>query len=338
MEELPEHPARFLKPQHLIALFVLAAAVAIGVTGFVWAQKGVTVVVDGESHFVTTQADTVGEFLGQEGIDLDEGDLVTPSCDECLEDASTVIVRHAVPVTVSIGEEPVEVDVIGTTVADALVAAGVDVDSGVQSAPSLDTPIEPGMDITLADVVARVLQEETDVAFETTKTDDPTIPKGTRAVLAEGVPGKLLSVYRVIVVNGVETGKTLVAERVISEPVNEVIGMGSARSGMRSAASRAKFKAPVSGKTLTVSATGYAPHVDGVGTRTATGDNAEFGIIAVDPNVIPLGTKLWVPGYGYGVAADTGGAIKGNRIDLCYDTGGEAIDWGRRTVTVTIVQ
>jgi 3D (Asp-Asp-Asp) domain-containing protein len=45
-----------------------------------------------------------------------------------------------------------------------------------------------------------------------------------------------------------------------------------------------------------------------------------------------------VPGYGYGVAADTGGAIKGNRIDLCYDTGPEAIDWGRRTVTITIVQ
>ena len=122
MEEQPEHPARFLKPQHLVALIVVAAAIVIGITGFVWAQKGVTVVVDGESRFVKTQADTVGEFLGEDGIVLGEGDLVTPSCEEGIEDASTVIVRHAVPVTVSVADDPVEIDVIGSTVADALVA------------------------------------------------------------------------------------------------------------------------------------------------------------------------------------------------------------------------
>jgi uncharacterized protein YabE (DUF348 family) len=338
METQPDRPAPILKSQYIVAALVVAAIVALGVTGSMWAHKGVTVVVDGESRFVKTQAATVGDFLGEEGIVLGEGDLVTPACDACIEDATTVIVRHAVPVTVSVAGQPVEIDVIGSTVADALIAAGLDVDGGVQCVPSLASPIEPGMSIAVNDVVARVIRQESEVAYETTTTDDPTIPKGTRAVLTEGSPGKMLSVYRVLVVGGVETSRTLVAQRVTAEPVAEVIGMGTGRSGGRTLASRSKFKAPVSGKTLTVTATGYAPNVDGVGTRTATGDTAGFGIIAVDPRVIPLGTKLWVPGYGYGVAADTGGAIKGDRIDLCYDTGREAIDWGRRTVTITIVQ
>ncbi|MDZ4180700.1 MAG: 3D domain-containing protein, partial [Coriobacteriia bacterium] len=95
--------------------------------------------------------------------------------------------------------------------------------------------------------------------------------------------------------------------------------------------------APTSGEKRTVTTTAYAPGVDGVGTRTATGARAGYGIIAVDPSVIPLGTRLYIPGYGYGVAADTGGAIKGAKIDLCFDTRAEAIAWGRRTVTITVL-
>jgi len=61
-----------------------------------------------------------------------------------------------------------------------------------------------------------------------------------------------------------------------------------------------------------------------------------WGIVAVDPRVIPLGTRLYIPGYGEGVAADTGGAIIGNRIDLWMPTSTQAFAWGRRTVTITI--
>ena len=61
------------------------------------------------------------------------------------------------------------------------------------------------------------------------------------------------------------------------------------------------------------------------------------GMVAVDPSVIPLGTRLYVPGYGYGVAADTGGAIVGDRIDLCFDTGQQAVDYGRQPVTVYVL-
>jgi peptidoglycan DL-endopeptidase CwlO len=84
-------------------------------------------------------------------------------------------------------------------------------------------------------------------------------------------------------------------------------------------------------RTLTVDSTGYA--LEG---RTATGVRTAPGVVAVDPSVIPLGTRLTIPGYGTGVAADTGGAVQGAKIDLWFPTTAQALAWGRRTVTITI--
>jgi 3D (Asp-Asp-Asp) domain-containing protein len=84
-------------------------------------------------------------------------------------------------------------------------------------------------------------------------------------------------------------------------------------------------------QTMTVSSTGYALHG-----RTASGLPTGWGIVAVDPSVIPLGTRISIPGYGEGVAADTGGTIRGATIDLWFPTIGQAAAWGRRTVTITL--
>jgi 3D (Asp-Asp-Asp) domain-containing protein len=83
---------------------------------------------------------------------------------------------------------------------------------------------------------------------------------------------------------------------------------------------------------MTVSSTGYCLR----GT-TATGIPVAWGVIATDPTVISLGTRMFVPGYGQGVAADTGSAIKGAIIDLWFPTCAQAIQWGRRTVTITLL-
>lgn len=85
------------------------------------------------------------------------------------------------------------------------------------------------------------------------------------------------------------------------------------------------------GRTMTVQATGYA-----LGGTTASGLPVGWGIVAVDPFVIPLGTKMTIPGYGEGVAADTGSAVQGAIIDLWFPTTAQALQWGRRTVTITL--
>jgi 3D (Asp-Asp-Asp) domain-containing protein len=89
--------------------------------------------------------------------------------------------------------------------------------------------------------------------------------------------------------------------------------------------------APNGARTITVSSTGYS-----LPGRTATGMPTGWGVVAVDPSVISLGTRLTIPGYGEGVAADTGSAVRGNAIDLWFPTLAQANAWGRRTVTITL--
>ena len=92
-------------------------------------------------------------------------------------------------------------------------------------------------------------------------------------------------------------------------------------------------------KTLTMSATAYSTEANGMGTYSATGINLKQhpSCVAVDPSVIPLGSMIWVSGYGVSVAGDTGTAIKGNVIDLHFSTVAQSMAWGRRTVTVKIL-
>jgi len=96
-----------------------------------------------------------------------------------------------------------------------------------------------------------------------------------------------------------------------------------------------------SGKTMTVTATAYTPNCAGCSGVTATGINVKANpnmkVIAVDPRVIPLGSKVWVEGYGTAIAGDTGGAIKGNRIDLLMPNNSQANSWGVRTVTIKVL-
>jgi 3D (Asp-Asp-Asp) domain-containing protein len=97
------------------------------------------------------------------------------------------------------------------------------------------------------------------------------------------------------------------------------------------AAAPAAAPAASGGHTISVSSTGYS-----LSGHTATGLPVGWGVIAVDPSVIPLGTKLTIPGYGEAVAADTGGAVHGNVIDIWFPTLAQARAWGRRTVTITL--
>lgn len=98
------------------------------------------------------------------------------------------------------------------------------------------------------------------------------------------------------------------------------------------AAAYSAEKPKYSEKTITVQAYAYCYH-----SRTATGSFADTGTIAVDPKVIPLGSKIYVPGYGWGKALDTGGAIKGNKIDIWFPTEKQCYSWGVRTVKIKVI-
>lgn len=150
---------------------------------------------------------------------------------------------------------------------------------------------------------------------------------------SEGVPGSVRRTYAIVLDGEKVVSKTLV-DTVRVEPVHEVFQMGP--SGFQS--SRHKSFRPHAIKTM--NATAYDPSAGRKNPtfRTATGRRAQFGVVAVDPRVIPLNTLVFVEGYGFAIAADTGGAIKGNKIDLCFDRSDQVRQFGRRPVRVHILK
>jgi len=347
MRSKPTRSARSVKAHYLVAAVIPVLIVTLSITGFVWAQKEVTVVVDGQTSHVRTQATDVAGLLHQSEIVWRQGDVVSPASGTPVSSGMTVVVRHATPVTLDLGGARLYLRVVGNSVADALVAAGVDPSANPAVTPALTSKLEQGMVIRAPQVFSRVTRTEVAVDYKRRTTKDPSLPNGVRKVVTEGRQGLVLRVYRSLVAGGVEGPKSLAAESTLAPPIDEVVAVGTASRSVgyaaivasaRSLAGTRVFAAPPrAGRRMRCEATGYAPFTDGSDDRCATGAVARRGVIAVDPRVIPLGTHVYVPGYGYAVAADTGGAIKGHRIDLCFDTGEEAVQWGRRHVTIIIL-
>jgi len=333
----PVRPARSFRTHHIVAAFIPALIVVMSISGFVWAHKQVTVVVDGRPHRVITHGDTVAEALTDAGVIAEGRDVVTPGPQARIGDGDTVVVRHAVPVTLEFAGETVDLEVVGTTVADALVAIGVDPALNPAIEPGLDAQLEPNMTITAPEAFIRVEQESATVPFAVEYRPDAALPAGERAVVQSGTAGEMVHVYRIIVSQGVESGRTLTKSHVVRDAVPQIVAVGTARIPRLFAASARTVAPPVGGRRMTVVTTAYSRHDAGCDEFTATGATATRGVVAVDPRVIPLGTRLYVPGYGYAVAADTGGAIKGNRIDVCFDTRAECMAWGRRTLEIIIL-
>lgn len=175
---------------------------------------------------------------------------------------------------------------------------------------------------------------ETPIEFPVKFRFDRSMRPGQARKVQDGVNGVNRSIYRVTMRDGKPVSKNLERREVV-EAVPAVFLMG--RSGY--AASRGNSFRRTS--VMMMESTAYTPYLGDprrISRRTANGTLAQLGVVAVDPRVIPLGTLLFVEGYGFAIAADTGGAIRGRKIDVCLPTTREAIQWGRRTVRVHILQ
>jgi 3D (Asp-Asp-Asp) domain-containing protein len=148
------------------------------------------------------------------------------------------------------------------------------------------------------------------IPFPTLRRPSSQLRNGSSRTVQAGRNGEKEVVYK-----SVADRREKISETLIRKPITEIVDEGRRAS----LPSRGYFSGR---KIVTMSATTYDPYnCGGSGTgKTATGLQACYGVVAVDPHFIPLGTKLFIEGYGYAIAADTGGAIKGNRIDLCVDT------------------
>ena len=241
-----------------------------------------------------------------------------------------------VAVTLIAGGEQQAIRTEPVTVAELLASAGialgeldrVEIEPAVPGGTALDHVVADGDAVRVVRVAREVVERVIEVAAETRVRYDRRVHRSI--TVREGSPGRARAQLEVWTCDGDETQSTVISQRVL-EPMRPRLVV----RGDMSLPSRG-------GEVLYMEATGYDPGPRSCGRYasgyTAVGLRAGKGVVAVDPRVIPLGTKLYVDGYGECVAGDVGGAIKGRHIDLGFDTYREAMAWGRRMVRVRILE
>ena len=200
-------------------------------------------------------------------------------------------------------------------------------------APSKAKPDDSNSGRSEITSVVKQIELSEPIPYPTLRKSSSELRSGTSKTVRAGINGEKQLTYRVTLNGENEVKRELVSSKVVKKPVPEILAIG--QRGFL--ASRGYFSGR---KSISMIATGYsgsAAENGGRPGRTATGLKIGHGVVAVDPKFIPLGTRLYIEGYGYAVAADTGGAIKGNRIDLGYDTRSAGNRVGRRKVVVHIV-
>ena len=189
-------------------------------------------------------------------------------------------------------------------------------------------PIEAMMTISLTSVTEKIVAETKIIPFETIERPTTNLQIGTSVVIQEGTDGISSVISKEIYHGGKKVSSSFIEEKVSTPAQDKIVEFGT--TGI--------IDGHAYTKQLSAKVTAYTPYDPGCNGITATGTTAKKGVIAVDPSVIPFGTRVYIPGYGVATAEDTGGAIKGNRIDVCYATKSEAYGWGVRNVPVYILQ
>ncbi len=308
---------------------VLAALVLVFATGsYAVAHKEVTI-IDGNSRMeVSTFARNVEQVLDQNEIRLGPHDAVDPKMDVSLENGCTVQVYRAFAVNIVADGKEKSVQTTEKKVGDILKEANIAVNDHDIVKPEIDTLVDGETEVTVQRVSFKEVVEKTEIPFETVKKSDKSLNKGTRQVVQEGKSGLEKSTYRVKYVDGKFTDSVRLERIVVREPQNKIVKEGTLQVASRGG-KNFRFD-----RAIRAVSTAYTYS----GRNTASGTKPGPGTIAVDPRVIPLGTRLYVEGYGYGVARDTGGAIKGNKVDVFLQSEAACRKWGRRTVNVYVVK
>lgn len=298
--------------------------------------RQVQIVKDNEKKTVWTTADTVAELLKGLKIVVHEHDKITPKPRMPIKNMMKINLRSAHHLTLVDGGNQREVWSTSTTVADFLKQQGIRLNVLDRVEPSLEETVKENGRITIIRVekVTDVVEEP--IKFAVVTHQDASLNKGKTVIITEGRQGINSKKYEVTLVNGREVARYLISDMVVRNKQDKVVAVGT--KVLANQVSRGQMS---SGRDIYVRATAYTASCNGCSGRTATGINLyadpNAKVIAVDPRIIPLGSRVYVEGYGYATAADTGGAIKGYSIDVFFSSIADAYQWGARNVKITVL-
>ncbi|MCS6802152.1 MAG: ubiquitin-like domain-containing protein [Chloroflexota bacterium] len=304
-------------------------------------QRAVPITVHdgGMTQVVWTTSATVGEAVVQGGIELWAGDLLRPAAATPVQAGLHVWVLRALPVRLEVDGRLLQTRSRAATVGELLRQEGIALEPSDRVEPALDSPLPAGP-IRVIRVRSETLTFQEPIAFGVVYRDDPDLPLGQSRVIEEGAPGIRRWTSRIVYENGREVAREVIRSWIETPPQPRVVARGTklvfaeiTTDSGEVATAWAKIRVYVTAYNAT--SAGKPKGSPGFGI-TSTGKRAGRGIIAVDPAYIPYGTRIYVPGYGIGVADDTGGGLRGPHIDLCFDDD-EPITWRSRFVEVYLL-
>ncbi len=333
----------FNGPKAKIIVGAVAITLAIGAISTITVmnmRKTLTISIDGKEETFVTYKGTVQDVLQEKNIAVGVKDKVQPSLESKVSEKETIKIKSAIPVEITANGVQLEVqsaeDTIGEMLKneeDALKEYGIEFDEDIDEvSPSLDSQIESDMCVQIVNVEKQELVQNEPINFETIVEKDENLDKSVSKVKSEGVNGEKEVTYEVIYKDGVETSRSVTSTKTIVEPKNEIVVKGTGQVYASRGGESINYK-----EKLNCVATAYSGDRTTATGRSPVRNPGGISTIAVDPSFIPLGSKVYVEGYGYAIASDTGGAIKGNIIDLFLNSSSECWSWGRRPVTVLIV-
>lgn len=295
-------------------------------------RKTVVINIDGEKQTFVTYKGTIEDVLQENDIVVNGKDKVQPALNEKLSENESINIKKAVKVELITKDKTIKIETAENTVNEMMRAEqetlkkqGIEFKEGVDEiSPTLSTKIKNDLKIQLVkvEVVSEVDTEAID--FDIITEEDENLDIGVEEIVQDGAVGEKEITYEVLKKDGKEVSRDIVSSKVTKEPVNKIVAEGTRRV-FASRDGNLDYQ-----DVVYCEATAYC-----TGTITATGTTPVYnpsGIstIAVDPRVIPLGSLVYVEGYGKAIAADTGGAINGNIIDVYVDSYDTAINWGRK--------
>ena len=305
------------------------------------------VITDGEQVIVhTTYASDPALALTEAGVVADPDEYYTTQSDEGVYD---ITVRRTDAVTVTYRGETKQILIQDDTVEALLKREGIPTGDGYEISQALDALPVDGMQIT---VDSYVVNEETytvETPFTVSTVEDPYMPEGDERIITEGITGQTLYTATVEYRNAQEIKRTVTNKELLRASRNQVVAVGTGEEVGK------KAEKPLIGEDVivlptgevltyykkdTYKATAYTKYDEGCNDTTACMTKVKWGVVAVDPDLIPYGTRMYIVTksgnfiYGIGTAEDCGGAIQGKRLDLYMPTLREAFSFGRKDVTV----
>ncbi|MGL5245603.1 MAG: 3D domain-containing protein [Sarcina sp.] len=333
LEKLNLYRRKLFSNTKVVVILIILLILITTSIGISKAHKTITINVDNETLDISTFKKTVQQVLDENSIALIEKDKIKPSLESVINEDTVIEIKKAIDVIVKVDGEELFIKSAEKNIEKMLLAEGITLNDMDRVEPDKATDLAKDLDIKITRVKEDIIVEKFPVEYETVVKEDATLDSSIQKVTQEGSPGEKEIKSKVILEDGQEVERKIVEEKIVKEPIEELIVKGTMNTLVLSRGENIPYK-----KKMNMEATAYAGD-----TITATGTvpkrNTEgLSTIAVDPRVIPLGTKVYVEGYGYAIAEDTGGAIKNNIIDIFLNSSAECYSWGRRMVNVYILE